>query len=288
MAQQPPNNAQGPAPTNYWELCSRLDYQAGEPIHGRLVARYRFTEVPGAGLSNRHPISFLCLARKVDVSVEFRILYHMMQFFELPGDGGMDVADLSMGLLVGNIRAAQMPVVEVDKTHFSLIGAGVQVRTAAVMPDHLRAVGAERYLGPYYAADTPNTELIRPRYTQVLPPARYAATLVHRVGVTRSCNRISRAERHARSQRGTGGVRGHRGLAPGGLHGVRRSRGTRGQDSRATDVPPVTAARAGSWQLRDIVAPNKRQPPQHWSTRGLVRVHIARLEAFLHRQGHQP
>lgn len=160
---------------------STLDYQAGEPIPGRLVASYRFTEVPGAGLSNRHPISFLCLARKVDVSVEFRILHQMMQFFELPGDGGMDVADFSMGLLLGNIRAAHMPVVEVDKTHFSLIGAGVQVCTAAVMPDH--AVGAERYLGPYYAADTPKTELIRPRYTQVLPP-RYAATLVHRVGVT--------------------------------------------------------------------------------------------------------
>jgi hypothetical protein len=46
------------------------------------------------------------------------------------------VVDLSMGLL-GDVRAAQVPVIEVDNTQFSLVaGAGIRVPSiAAVMAD---------------------------------------------------------------------------------------------------------------------------------------------------------
>ena len=46
------------------------------------------------------------------------------------------------------------------------------------MPDQLAAAPPGAYLGTY-AADAPNTELIRPRITQVIP-TKYAAHLVHR------------------------------------------------------------------------------------------------------------
>lgn len=43
----------------------------------------------------------------------------MMRYFELPQEGGQ-LVDLSMALL-DNIRAAQMPMVEVDNSHFLLV-----------------------------------------------------------------------------------------------------------------------------------------------------------------------
>lgn len=88
--------------------------------------------------------------------------------------------DLSMALL-GDVRAAQMPVVEVDNSHFSLIGAGVRVPTIAVMPEQLAAAPPGVYLGPY-GADDPDTEVVRPRMTQVIP-TKYAAALIHRDGI---------------------------------------------------------------------------------------------------------
>lgn len=195
MAQQLPNVTE-PTPSNYRELYSMVGYQAGEPDSAQLVASYRFSEVPGAGerptpanlkeqtfaLSDRRPMTFLCLMRKPNnTGVEVRILHRMMRYFELPGvEGGVEMTDLSMGLL-GEVRAAQMPVVEVDNTHFSLIaGAGVRVPTVAVMPDQL-LLAAGGHLGPY-GADAPNTEVLRPRHTQVIP-TKYAASLIHRDGV---------------------------------------------------------------------------------------------------------
>lgn len=124
-------------------------------------------------------MTFLCLVRKPDLSTEVRILHRMMRYFELPTEGGRMV-DLSMGIL-SDIRAAQIPTVEVDNTHFSLIGAGVRVPTVALMPDHLAAAPPGAYLGPY-GAEAVGTEVVRPRITQVLP-TKYAATLIHRDGV---------------------------------------------------------------------------------------------------------
>ena len=163
----------------------------------RLLASYRFTEAAGGGerptpsslkerslaLSDRRPLAFLCLHRKAGgTNVEVRILHRLMRFYELPADaideGGVDIC---MGLL-GDVRAAQIPVVEVDNTIFSLVGGAVRVPTLAVMPDHLATAPPGSFLGPY-GVDTPGTELVRPRMTQVLP-LKYAAALVHRDGVS--------------------------------------------------------------------------------------------------------
>lgn len=199
MAQQlPPNDAEALVPDNYHELYSAVGYQAGEPTIHRLLASYRFTEVAGGAerptpanlreqtfaFSDRRPMSFLCLARTTGARVEIRVLHRMMRYFELPGGGGGGgaVVDLSMGLL-GDVRAAQIPVVEVNNTIFTLMGGGgVRVPTLAVMADHLDAASPGIFLGPF-AADVDNTELIRPLMTQVLP-MKYAATLVHRDGVS--------------------------------------------------------------------------------------------------------
>ena len=196
MAQQLPDAAEGPYPSNYRELYSAVGYQAGEPAPARLIASYRFAEVAGGGerptpanlreqtfaFSDRRPMTFLCLARTTGIKTEIRILHRMMRYFELPGAGGGAPVDLSMGLL-GDVRAAQIPVVEIDSAHFSLVaGAGIRVPIAAVMPDQFQAAPPGNFLRPY-AADAPSTEVVRPRMTQVIP-TKYAATLVHRDGVS--------------------------------------------------------------------------------------------------------
>ena len=86
-----------------------------------------------------------------------------------------------MGLL-GDVRAAQVLVVGIDNSLFSLVGTGVRVPTVATMPDHLDAAPPGMYLGPF-DADAPGTELVRPRITQVIP-AKYSAAYVHRDGVS--------------------------------------------------------------------------------------------------------
>lgn len=196
MAQQQPEDVNLQPPECYRELYTAIGYDAGEPAPGRLVASYRFVEAAGGGerptpanlkeqtyaLSERRPMTFLCLLKKPDGSVEVKVLHRMMRYFELPSEGGRMV-DLSMALL-GDVRAAQMPVVEVDNTHFSLIGAGVRVPTVAAMPDHLAGAPPGTFLGPYNADDL-GTEVVRPRMTQVIP-TKYAGVLVHRDGVAPS------------------------------------------------------------------------------------------------------
>ncbi|KAI2489207.1 hypothetical protein MHU86_25384 [Fragilaria crotonensis] len=100
MAQQPASVNTG-LPGNYRELYSTVGYQAGEPEPARLVSSYRFTDAAGGArrptpanlkeqtfiLSERRPMTFLCLLRRPDLSAEVRILHRMMRYFELPGDG---------------------------------------------------------------------------------------------------------------------------------------------------------------------------------------------------------
>ena len=180
---------------SYRELYADASFQAGEPDAARLMHSYRFHETAGGGerptpaslreqtfgLSERRPISFLCLVRTSGTSSKVRILHRMVRYLELPGADGGVMLDLGMGLL-GDVRAAQIPAVEVESSLFSLVrNAGVRVPTVATMRDHLDTAPPGTYLGPF-AADAPGTEVVRPRLTQVIP-ARYAATLIHRDGV---------------------------------------------------------------------------------------------------------
>jgi hypothetical protein len=124
----------------------------------------------------------LCLVRTQGTATEVRVLHRMMRFLELPDAEGRAMVDMSMGLL-GDIRAAQIPAVGIDNAQFSLIGnAGVRVPTAATMLDRVDAAPPGLYLGPFSTADTPGTEVVRPRITQVIP-LKYAAALIHRDGV---------------------------------------------------------------------------------------------------------
>ena len=156
-----------------------------------MVASYRFNEVAGGGVlhlslieqtlaySERRSMAFLCLVRTQGSAVEVRILHRMMRYLELPGGDGGALLDLSMGLLLGDVRAAQIPTVSVDNTHFSLVGnAGVRVPTVVTMLDHIDAAPPGVYLGPY-TADTPGTEVVRPPIPQVIP-LKYAMALIHR------------------------------------------------------------------------------------------------------------
>ena len=85
-----------------------------------------------------------------------------------------------MGML-GDVRAAQMSVVEVDNSHFSLIGAGVRVHTTA-LPNQLAAAQPGTYLVGHYGAKAMGTEVIRPQTMQVLP-TKYVAAFIPRDGV---------------------------------------------------------------------------------------------------------
>lgn len=183
-------------PGTYREPYASARYQATEPAPAHLLASYRFVEVAGGGerptpaalkeqtyaLSERRSTTFLCLARTQGLGVVVRVLHRMIRYFELPGGGGGTTVDYSLGLL-GDVRSAQIPVVEVDNAVFSLIGgSGVRVPTTAVMPDHLQAAPPGTHLGPF-GAEAPDTEVVRPRVTQVIP-AKYAGSLVHRDGVS--------------------------------------------------------------------------------------------------------
>jgi hypothetical protein len=195
MAQQIPPAAL-PLPSCYRELYTMESYQAEEPDPARLLASYRFVEAQGGGerptpanlveqtfaLSERRSMTFLCLLRTHGTGVEVRVLHRMIRYLELPRADGRGLIDISLGLL-GDISAAQAPAVAVDNGHFSLVGnAGVRVPTLATMRDHLDTAPPGGYIGPF-GAEVPNTEVVRPRITQVIP-CKYAATLVHREGVS--------------------------------------------------------------------------------------------------------
>ena len=83
----------------------------------------------------------------------------MMRYVEIPEEGG-GLIDLSLCLLE-DIRAAQMPAVEVNNGHFSLVSADFRVPTAEVMPDRLAAAPPGISLEPY-GPGTPDTEVVQP------------------------------------------------------------------------------------------------------------------------------
>ena len=159
------------------------------------LSGYRFNDNGGGGggiptpatlrdqtttLSDRQPLTFLCLlpAAGEGTSGEVTIVHRFVRYLDAPGEDPTGFHDKVLGLL-GDILPHQYPVVEIPGTAFHLVTTPVRVPTVAAMaallptwdPPHVS-------LGPYNEQD-PETEVVRPRYLQLVPP-RLAAILVHR------------------------------------------------------------------------------------------------------------
>jgi hypothetical protein len=87
---------------------------------------------------------------------------------DAPGDDPTGLHDQVL-CLMGDILPHQYPFIEVPSTAFHLVGTAVRVPTVAAMAALL----------PAWDVAANQTEVIRPRYTQLIP-TRYAALLVHR------------------------------------------------------------------------------------------------------------
>jgi hypothetical protein len=178
-------------PRTYRELYSDDSYNpAPERIAGYL-AGYRFTDLGGGGvptpaalrdqtiaLSDRQSMAFLALTVGQDNAHEVVVVHRLLRYMDAPGDDPSGLHDRVLGLQ-GDILPHQYPVVEVPGTAFHLVGTAVRVPTIDAMTALIPTwMDADPVLGPYVETD-PETEVVRPRYLQLVP-GRYAALLVHR------------------------------------------------------------------------------------------------------------
>ena len=179
-------------PSTYCELLSN---EANGPTREQLANylqgyRYEGGAVPAPTalreqtvvLGDRQPLAFLCLVTGASGFPEVSILHRMMRYMDMPGEEASGFHDRYLGLL-GDILPHQYPVVDVPSTVFHLVGTPVRVPTTAAMATHVAAWEDPNVpLGPYTDID-PETEVVRPRNTQVIP-CYYAALLVHCRGVS--------------------------------------------------------------------------------------------------------
>ena len=178
-------------PRNYREL---LSDEANAPPRDRLANYLNGYRFEGGGLaapttlreqtvvlSDRQPITFLCLTVGAHGIPEVSILHRLMRYMDMPGEDDSGFHDRHLGLL-GDIRPHQYPTVEVPSTVFHLVGTPVRVPTVGAMGAHIAAwEDAAVPLGPFNE-DSPETEVVRPRNIQLIP-GYYAALLIHRRGV---------------------------------------------------------------------------------------------------------
>lgn len=177
------------APRTYRELYAEAANNPPRDRTAGYLAGYRFS---GEGviptptqlrdqtvtLSDRQPMAFLCMINGQDGSPEVSILHRLLRFMDLPGDEPSGFHDRVLGL-VGDILPHQYPAVEAPGTLFHLVGTPVRVPTVAAMEALIPTwEDARTPLGPYTELD-PETEVVRPRNTQLLP-GRYASLIVHR------------------------------------------------------------------------------------------------------------
>lgn len=187
----PPAPVPPVAPTNYRELYSDATNSPPFDRTAGYLASYRFAEgglggvpTPAAlrdqtvAISDRQPMTFLALVVGQDGVPEIAILHRALRYMDTPGDDPSGYHDRVLGLL-GDILPHQYPVIEIPGSAFHLVNTAVRVPTVAAM-DALLPTWADQAipLGPYTEAD-PETEVVRPRHTQLIP-ARYASLLVHR------------------------------------------------------------------------------------------------------------
>ena len=182
-----------PPPRTYRELYGTESSNPPLDRTARYLAGYRFAADPEGGaiptpmalrdqtitLSDRQPMAFLALVNGPDGNYEVVILHRLVRYLDLPGDDPSGFNDRVMGL-VGDIMPHQYPTAEVPGTAFHLVGMAVRVPTVAAMAAWVPAWNEADTptLGPF-AEDAAETEVVRPRYTQVVP-GRIAALLVHR------------------------------------------------------------------------------------------------------------
>ena len=185
----PPAEVAAEPPRNYRELYANArNNPAPERLEGYL-AGYRFAgegDIPTpaqlrdqtVALSDRQPMAFLCLASGPNGFPEVAIVHRLLRFVDAPGDEASGYHDHVLGLM-GDIMPHQYPAVEVPGTAFHLIGTPVRVPTIGAMEALVPTWLDPRIpLGPYTEED-PETEVIRPRNTQLIP-GKYAALIVHR------------------------------------------------------------------------------------------------------------
>ena len=153
---------------------------------------YRFTDPGGGGiptpstlrdqtvaLSDRQPLAFLCMLPGSEGNLgDVTVVHRFVRYLDAPGEDPTGFSDKVLGLL-GDILPHQYPVVEVPGTAFHLVGTPVRVPTVAAMAALLPTWDDNQAaLGPYTEQD-PETEVVRPRFLQLVPP-RLAAVLIHR------------------------------------------------------------------------------------------------------------
>ena len=113
-------------------------------------------------------MAFLALVTGQDGQYEVTVVHRMLRYLDTPGEDPSGLHDRVVGLM-GDILPHQYPTVEVPSTAFHLVGTAVRVPTAAAMTALLPTwADADPVLGPYVEAD-PDTEVVRPRYTQLVP-----------------------------------------------------------------------------------------------------------------------
>lgn len=171
-----------PPPRTYRELyVDAANNPAPERTAGYLYG-YRFTDPTGGGiptpatlkdqtitLSDRQPMAFLALVTGLNGRCKVVILHRMLKYMDLPGDEPSGFHDQVVGL-AGDILPHQYPAVEVPGSAFHLVTTAVRVLTvgamAALFPTWV--VDKAPTLGPF-ADEDPETEVVRPRYTQLIP-----------------------------------------------------------------------------------------------------------------------
>lgn len=176
---------------NYREYYSERGHSPPPERIAGYLAGYRFLDGGGGivptpaalrdqtvTLSDRQPMTFLCLITGADGTGEVSILHRFVRYMDTPGDDPTGYNDKVLGLL-GDILPHQYPVVEIPNNAFHLVGMPVRVPTHEAM-NALVATWDDPTiaLGPYTDMD-PETEVVRPRNLQLVP-ARLASLLVHR------------------------------------------------------------------------------------------------------------
>ncbi|KAI2510215.1 hypothetical protein MHU86_4247 [Fragilaria crotonensis] len=179
-------------PSTYRELYTDAANNPSRDRTAGFMAGYRFMDPTGGAiptpaalrdqtvaLSDRQPIPLLALVTGVGGTHEVVVVHRLVRYVDAPGDDPTGLHDSVLGLM-GDILPHQYPTVEVLGTAFHLIGNAVRVPTTAAMATIVPTWddATTPVLGPY-TDQVPETEVVRPRHTQVIP-GRYAALLIHR------------------------------------------------------------------------------------------------------------